>query len=205
MACSRFAVVALVLVACGGGSSSVNTIGTLPPSTLPPRTLSTATTLPPQPPAPEDLVITINRMPDGWVQVDDMSGPITLEAIDDVLLDGLGDLGIVNAYRATFARSATSELAALARSGAELVVSLALEMESADAAGASIEVLQRAVAETTVRSRDVSSPGQGVRLELTGGIFVLAWWTDNMVQVVVANGVPASNIDSIAILVPEVP
>ena len=132
-----------------------------------------------------------------------MSGPITLDAIDGSFLDDLGELDVVDAYRSTFARSATSELAALARAAAELVVSVAVELEDADAASSALHALQSATAGTTVRSRAISSPGPGVRLELTGGIFLLAWTTDDMVQVVVANGVPGSNIDNIAALVPD--
>ena len=127
----------LILSACGGSSGSGSTIGTIG-TTSATRAVVTTTTLPPQPPALDELVISIDRMPDGWVQVDDMSGPVGLDAFDPSLIDSLSDVGIVNGYRVTFARSATSEVAALASSGAELIVSLALEMDDEEAAQSAI-------------------------------------------------------------------
>ena len=191
----RLVVVALVVAACGGGSSSGSTFGTIP-RTTPTRTLSTATTLPPEPPKVDEFVIAIDLMPDGWVQIDDMSGPIGLDVLDVGLLDGLDELVVVSAYRSTFARSATSELAALARSGAELVVSLALEMETPDAADAAVSVFADALDPTAVQVQTIANP-EGLRIELIGGIFVVVWDTDQFVQVVIANGTPGSNLANI--------
>ena len=193
----------LILSACGGSSGSGSTIGTIG-TTSATRAVVTTTTLPPQPPALDELVISIDRMPDGWVQVDDMSGPVGLDAFDPSLIDSLSDVGIVNGYRVTFARSATSEVAALASSGAELIVSLALEMDDEEAAQSAISTIESSVSGMLVTSRPIRTPGAGIRLELTGGIFLMAWSVDQVVQVLVANGAPAGNIVNIADLVPDV-
>ena len=157
----------LILTACGGDSGSGSTIGTIG-TTSATRSVVTTTTLPPQPHALDELVISIDRMPDGWVQVDDMSGPVSLDAFDPSLIDGLSDVGIVNGYRVTFARSATSEVAALARSGAELIVSLALEMDDEEAAQSAISTIESSVSGMVVTSRPIRTPGVGIRLELNG-------------------------------------
>ena len=193
----------LILTACGGGSGSGSTIGTIG-TTSATRSVVTTTTLPPQPHALDELVISIDHMPDGWVQVDDMSGPVSLDAFDPSLIDGLSDVGIVNGYRVTFARSATSEVAALARSGAELIVSLALEMDDEEAAQSAISTIESSVSGMAVTSRPIRTPGVGVRFELNGGIFLMVWSVDQVVQVLIANGAPAANIVNIADLVPDV-
>ena len=198
------AVLVVLAAACGGNGSGPSTFGTLPPTTPPTQTLATATTLPPPPPDVAEMLIPITAMPAGWIQIDDMSGPVGLADFEASLLDGLGPVAIVNAARVTFARSATSELSSLSRGGAELLVSLALELEDADSAMASLDTLERQLSGLTVGRRSISRPGPGVRLELTGGIFLIAWSTDVIVQMIVANGVPGSNIDNIVPLVPEV-
>ncbi len=200
---SLFMALVVAVAACGGGDGSGGTFGTLPPTTASTQPLVTVTTLPPPPPDVSELVIVIERMPAGWVQIDDMSGSVGLDAIDASLLEGLGDLGVVKAHRATFARSATSELAALARGGAELIVSLAVEMESADQAATAVDTLVDRLSASTVGSSDIRTPSPGVRLELTGGIFMLLWSDDVIVQAILANGVPGTNIANIADLVPE--
>ena len=194
----------LLVAACGGGSGGPSTFGTLAPTTPPTQTLVIETTLPPPPPDVADLLIPIEKMPDGWVLVDDMSGPLGLDALDSGLLEGLGDLGVVRAHRATFARSATSELGALSRGGAELIVSIAVELEDLDIAAGSVATLEGGLEAFTVSSRDIRTPGPGVRIELAGGIFLTAWSTDVILQVVIANGVPGSNINNVIPLVPEV-
>ena len=194
--------VALVAVACGGEATTDFTVGTIG-STVVTRASVTTTTVPPEPINLESLVISINRMPSGWVQVDDMSGTVGLEAFDEALLDGLSELGIVSGYRSTFARSATSELGALARAGAELVVSVAVEMESVSAAEAGVDTIEARLGATTMNSRTIRTPGAGIHLELAGGVYIMVWSVDSVVQIVVANGAPATNIVNIVDLVPE--
>ena len=198
------AVLVVAAAACGGNGSGPNTFGTLPPTTPSTQTLATATTVPAPPPDVVEMLIPLTGMPAGWIQVDDMSGPVGLADFEASLLDGLGPVAIVDAARVTFARSATSELSSLSRGGAELLVSLALELEDPEAASESIETLERQLRALTVSRRSISRPGPGIRLELTGGIFLVAWSTDVIVQMLVANGVPGSNIDNIVPLVPEV-
>lgn len=193
---------AIVVVACGGTASTDNTIGTIG-STTTSRVSTTTTTLAPEPVDLQELVIAIDRMPTGWVQVDDMSGPIGLDDIDAALIEGLGDPGIVDAYRRTFARSATSEVGALARAGAELIISIAVEMEDAEAAAVGVETIADNLDPMTINSITIRTPGEGVRVELTGGIFTSAWTVDNVIQIVIANGAPGANLVNIIDIVPD--
>ena len=194
----------LVVVACGGADESTDSsIGTIGTTTT--TRASTTTTDAVWEPAPlEDFVIAINRMPSGWVLVDDMSGEVVLGDIDASLLDGLDTDDLLWAYRSTFARSGTSEVGALARAGAELIVSIAAEMTDPESAEAGVGTIVDALEAATVSQQSIRTPGPGQRLELTGGIFVLVWSVDEIVQVVIANGVPGTNIANIADLVPDV-